>query len=51
MRFIESHGQTARVRADGRLDVLLLWSKGGVWGETWEVIPATLRAAKDWLGY
>ena len=51
IRFIESHGNTAKENADGTLSVSCQVSVNGVAGIDLVTIPATLSAARDLLGY
>lgn len=50
-QYIREHGHKCGLSAGGALMVLALWTKDDMTGETWETIPATLRAVRAWLGY
>ncbi|WP_454751659.1 hypothetical protein [Cupriavidus necator] len=51
IRFIESHGNTAKENADGTLTVSCQVSVNGVASVDLVTIPATLAAARGLLGY
>ena len=52
MRFIEAHGNPCSINADGTLTVTSEEvSAAGIVSKVRDVIPATLRAARDLLGY
>lgn len=51
LAFIKSHGVVCSDNHDGTLCVVAVYCKDGVAYEEIEHIPATVEAARDWLGY
>lgn len=49
--FIERHGFTVVSYTDTTITAISIWTLNGVLGETEETFPATVQAARDWLGY
>ena len=51
--YIRSHGATVYGSTEKKLAVVSCWTRdnGRQYGETIEVIPNTIRAAREWLGY
>ena len=48
--YLSHHGQTGRLIGD-QIEVKSVWSQDGRECSELELIPATVRAVRDWLGY
>jgi hypothetical protein len=51
LHYIHQHNHLAFVLPNGDLRVRSVWTQNGKLGRTWETLPASLRAAREWLGY